>query len=233
MKNLALQFPEKIYHHGVKKISLRVSRRFLLAGLALIFLPVSLLRGQGPQPPAPPLRASVADILEAIGPDPGPAARASAVEAIREELSARRAEAAERARALSLPVRHEHPDGRVKEVAALDEEGNLLYVFTHNDRAAISTGANILNQLSSPYTGAGITIGMWDGGAGRTTHQEFADGRMVNKDGAAPIDHATHVGGTLAAAGVVAQARGMAFEAVVDSYDWNDDKAEMAARGAS
>jgi hypothetical protein len=204
---------------------------FALLLLLCAFAP--LLRGQGVQGTLAPAHETVADILEALGPRPDAVEREAAIVAIRRLNQVRRQEAIERALALNLPVRFERVDGVVKEVTALDDAGDLLYYFTHNDRAAISTGANILNQLASPYTGAGVTIGMWDGGSGRTSHQEFAGGRMVNKDGAAPIDHATHVGGTLAAAGVVARARGMAFEAVVDSYDWNDDKAEMAERGAS
>jgi uncharacterized protein with FMN-binding domain len=73
---------------------------------------------------------------------------------------------------------------------------------------------------------------MWDGGSGRATHQEFGS-RMVVKDGSASIDHATHVGGTMIATGVVASARGMANAAVVDSYDWNSDLTEMTNRGAT
>ena len=176
---------------------------------------------------------SVADILEAMGPEASAAAREEAVAAIRELKAERRQAAVDRARALNLPVRLERADGTVKEVTAIDDVGNPVYFFTHNDNAAISTGANLLHQDAVPLTGAGITIGMWDGGSGRVTHQEFEGGRMVNKDGAAAIHHATHVGGTLAAAGVVARAKGMAFEAVVDSYDWNDDKAEMIERGAT
>lgn len=132
-----------------------------------------------------------------------------------------------------MPLRVERADGSVTEVAGLGPEGHVLYFVTHNANAAISTGANRLQAAPYALSGAGLTIGMWDGGSGRVTHREFASGRMVNMDGAASIDHATHVGGTLVAAGVTAAAKGMAYAAQVDSYDWNNDLSEMTSRGAS
>ena len=101
-----------------------------------------------------------------------------------------------------------------------------------NRDAAISIGADILQAAPYSLDGAGLTIGMWDGGAGRISHQEF-QGRMFNINGAGAITHATHVGGTLIAAGIDPRARGMAPAALVDSYDWNDDLAEMTAAAAA
>lgn len=87
-----------------------------------------------------------------------------------------------------------------------------LYLTTQNSAAAISTGANLLRPSPYSLSGGGVTVGMWDSGAGRSSHQEF-DGRMVVIDGAASTDHATHVGGTMIASGAVASARGMASPA--------------------
>ena len=56
---------------------------------------------------------------------------------------------------------------------------------------------------------------------------------MSVRDGSGSIDHATHVAGTMIAAGVVASAKGMAPVAPVASYDWNSDKTEMTATGAA
>ncbi len=138
-----------------------------------------------------------------------------------------------RARALAerRPLRRVLADGAVHEIAFYEGD-QPVYLRTLNANAAISTGANLLR--SSPYTlnGSGIVIGMWDGGAGRASHQEFG-GRLVVKDGSAAIDHASHVAGTLIASGVVSSARGMAEAASVDSYDWNSDLSEMTARGAT
>lgn len=191
--------------------------------------------GTFPSPPreteesAPP--RTLADILE--GADfsvPGERERVAGEMAQLEETS--RQAAVKIARERALPLRLELPDGRVKELAGIDDRGEPYYFITHNTNAAISTGANLLQAPTYSLQGQGLTIGMWDGGSGRATHQEFGS-RLVVKDGAGSIDHATHVGGTLAAAGVVASARGMAPVATVDSYDWNNDKSEMTARGAA
>lgn len=178
-------------------------------------------------------RPTLADILEQAGDLSVPGNRERAVAMMR-ELERPRIEAArDEARRRGLPLRMEHPDGRVQELAGF-ENGQPVYFTTHNLNAAISTGAHVLRLAPYSLAGSGLTIGMWDGGSGRASHQEFSAGsRMVVKDGSASIDHATHVGGTLAAAGVVSNARGMAAAAIVDSYDWNSDKSEMTARAAA
>ena len=161
-----------------------------------------------------------------------PAQRAAAVAEVRALEEERKAAAVARAQERGLPVRVERPDGTVQEVMELDESGEPLYFTTHNANAAISTGANVLRTVTG-LTGSGVVMGMWDGGAGRATHQEFAGGRLVVKDGSASIDHATHVGGTMIASGVQTNARGMAVAATLDSYDWNNDTSEFIARGAT
>jgi subtilisin family serine protease len=137
-----------------------------------------------------------------------------------------------RARELGLPLRRELPDGRVEEVARLDENGQLLYRTTQNVNAAISTAANLVQAAPYNLTGTNVIVGVWDGGAVRPTHQEFG-GRVTVKDGAANDDHATHVGGTIIASGVTAAAKGMATSARIDSYDWNSDLTELTSAGAA
>ena len=177
---------------------------------------------------------SVADVLGAPGLNLGdPAERAQAVASIDAMVTQRTQAARARAVQLGLPVRVVQAGGRVMEIA--DFVGNEpVYFTTHNVNAAISTGANLLRIAPYTLTGTGITVGLWDGGSARATHVEFATGsRVVAKDGAASIDHATHVGGTIAAAGVNASAKGMAPSAIVDSYDWNSDITEMTSRAAT
>jgi hypothetical protein len=161
-----------------------------------------------------------------------PTQRAAAVAEVRTLQEQRKAAAVARAQERGLPVRVQRPDGTVQEVVELDESGEPLYFTTHNLNAAISTGADVLRTVTG-LTGSGVVIGMWDGGSGRSTHQEFASGSMVVKDGSPSIDHATHVGGTMIATGVQAAARGMAVGATVDSYDWNSDTSEFIARAAT
>lgn len=111
---------------------------------------------------------------------------------------------------------------------------NRPYIYhTLNSNAAISTVADQVRD-TPPYrvNGGGRTVGVWDGGAVRSSHQELTN-RVTVMDGAAVINHATHVGGTIGASGVVATARGMAPGVRIDSYDWNSDLAEMASRAMS
>ncbi len=185
-----------------------------------------------PAPPTPRPGASIADILEETGDLRDPEARARVVEAIRELEDARLKEARERAEALGLPTRIELPDGTVKEIYGFEGD-TPLYRITHNVNAAISAAVDrIRDDPAAPLRGEGVTIGMWDGGTARASHQEFG-GRMRLMDDASAITHATHVGGTLAAAGVDSRALGMAPFATVDSYDWNNDKSQMTARAAA
>lgn len=142
----------------------------------------------------------------------------------------RLAEARARAVELNLPLRIQRPNGSIQEIEGFEGD-EPRYRTTHNANAAISTAAN-LTRTAYGLDGSGLTIGLWDGGSARATHQEFG-GRVIVKDGATPVDHATHVGGTLAATGLVVNAKGMAPALTVDSYDWNNDVSEMTSRGAS
>lgn len=160
-----------------------------------------------------------------------PAQRADVVARMQAVERTKRDEAITIAAARGLPRRVTRPDGAVMELMEFDGD-RPVFAITHNVSAAISTGANLLQAAPFSLTGSGVTVGVWDGGAVRATHQEFG-GRVTVKDGAAPLDHATHVGGTIAASGVVAAAKGMATAVSVDSYEWTSDKSEMTARGAT
>jgi serine protease AprX len=88
-------------------------------------------------------------------------------------------------------------------------------------------------SLGLNVTGQGITIGIWDGGKVRNTHQEFV-GRITLGDGAATNNgHATHVAGTAFASGVSATRKGFAYQASGRTYDWTSDASEMITFGDS
>jgi hypothetical protein len=177
--------------------------------------------------------ATLADLLADPAVDLSrPADRARVVERLTGIEQTRRANAQVRAAQRGLPLRSVLPNGRIQELADFDAHGLPLYLTTHNANAAISTGANLLWPSPSSLNGSGVIIGLWDGGAARTTHQELS-GRVTVKDGAGLGDHATHVCGTLIATGMKAAARGMANAATVDSYEWTNDTAEMTSRGAT
>jgi len=149
-------------------------------------------------------------------------------EEFRQTEATQKSQAIEFANLNGLPIRKVFNDGSIMEIQKI-EHGIPLYYTTHNADAAISTRTTHL--WSAPYstTGLGYTgLGEWDGGAVRTTHQEFG-GRVTQVDSPVGIsNHATHVAGTLIASGAEAQAKGMAHQATLKAYDWNNDEDEMA-----
>jgi hypothetical protein len=108
--------------------------------------------------------------------------------------------------------------------------GMPVYYSTNNTNAAQTTSTNHILPFGSSglnLTGQDLSIGIWDGGAVRASHQELT-GRVTQVDGATALSwHATHVAGTLAASGQITAARGMAPEAQIKAHDWNNDNAEM------
>lgn len=168
-----------------------------------------------------------------------PAERALAIEEVGRLERLRWAAVRDQAQATGIPMRIKQPDGAVAELIDFEENGEPLYRTTFNTRAAISTGADLVARPVSDggyaLDGSGLTLGIWDAGWVRGTHQEFqAFGSAVTYGDAANYfdDHATHVGGTMIAAGVVPRAKGMAPKAKLHSHDWNFDDLEMLAAGA-
>jgi hypothetical protein len=148
-----------------------------------------------------------------------------------------RQKAIEAAKKKGWPIRGRNSKGQTYELQRLDERGNPVYYITSNLGAAKTSSTNKIwpsGVMGLNLTGQGMKAAVWDGGAVRLTHQEFG-GRVTQADNAFTLnDHATHVTGTVAAAGVVPQAKGMAFQSKIDAYDWNQDLSEMfqaAAQG--
>jgi len=142
-----------------------------------------------------------------------------------------RVEVEEYARINNVPVRQELPDGTIIEMQYL-EDGRPIYYMTNNLGAAQTTRTNELwhgGSLGLSVTGSGYSkLGQWDGGGVLLTHQEF-DSRVTMGDATSGTDgHATHVAGTMVAEGVDPSAKGMAYQANLSAYDWNNDGAEMA-----
>lgn len=160
-----------------------------------------------------------------------PAERTAFAEQMATQNRTQREEAEAWAKSNNVPMRIDN--GRqLRELVAL-RNGKPLYIKTLNVDAAISTAANLVRQ-TTPYNldGTGLKVGIWDGGSVLTTHQEFGS-RVVNKNSSASHYHATHVGGTIAAAGVNNAAMGMAPNISVDSYYWGSDYSEMISAAAS
>ncbi len=115
------------------------------------------------------------------------------------------------------------------------------FYITYNAVAADTVSTDELwpgGATGLGLTGAGTTMGIWDGGDVLLTHQEFDSGpgtRVADRDGTSEwgiSGHATHVAGTLIAEGLYSAARGMCYEANLDAYDWTDDIAEMGDAAA-
>ncbi|MEA2553272.1 MAG: large repetitive protein, partial [Fimbriimonadaceae bacterium] len=134
-----------------------------------------------------------------------------------------------------LPIRQILPSGKVIELMEF-RNGRPYYMETANVNAAITTRANKVHPGGGAglnLTGSGVTLGQWDGGTVRTTHQEYA-GRIVLGDSEPQSgDHASHVAGTMIASGVNPSAKGMSYAGIVNSFGWNSDTAEMATAAAA
>lgn len=111
------------------------------------------------------------------------------------------------------------------------EDTRPVFLGTHNAAAARTVRAHRLSAgggLGVDVRGDGLVLGIWDGGVAFTGHREFgARAERVDATGSV-TNHATHVAGTMIAAGVAAEARGVAPLARVRSWDWSDDANEMA-----
>ncbi len=149
--------------------------------------------------------------------------------------SIRYAEAVAKAKEKGWPIRTEDSTG-VTEIAFLDEWGSPVYRTTTNTNAAISTQTDLVHSgggAGYELNGENMTVGEWDGGAVRATH-DILTGRVEQKDTpGGNSNHATHVAGTLIGsdAGNIGS-KGMAPEATLDAYDWNSDNDEMALAAA-
>lgn len=129
------------------------------------------------------------------------------------------------------------PFGRLGQIAALDEVEWVQPApgpkIEYNSVSAVRIHA--FDLAATPYnlTGAGVTVGVWDGGR-VGAHPDFG-GRMTVVDTAAAVSaHATHVAGTIGGSGAGSvQAKGMAPGVFLRSYDWDNDSVEMRAGAGS
>ncbi len=109
------------------------------------------------------------------------------------------------------------------------------FLTTCNINAAATTSTSAVwpgGVAGLGLTGSGITMGIWDGGQAMANHQEFGSRVTINDGATSTHPHSTHVAGTMIASGIVAAAKGMAYQASLKSYDWNNDVSEMAAAAA-
>jgi hypothetical protein len=110
-----------------------------------------------------------------------------------------------------------------------------LYDIDHNVKAAISTGASLVQASPFNVDGSGFKIGLWEAGdIPRASHQEFDIRMMIAPGQTSSTDsHASHVAGTLMASGVNASVKGMAPGATLLAYDTTGEISEMIANAAA
>ncbi len=109
------------------------------------------------------------------------------------------------------------------------KDGVPVYLSGLNSDAAATTGASKIqggiNGLN--IEGEGMLIGVWDEGSA-VDHIELG-GRVVTKEVNNHQTHASHVTGTIIAAGINPLAKGMAPKGKVTNWYFDNDLAEMAA----
>lgn len=146
----------------------------------------------------------------------------------------KKAEAIEYARENNIPVKFVKSDGVEMELMYI-RDGKPIYYSTDNVNAAATVSTDKVWEEGAAglsLSGEGVTLGIWDGGKTRTTHTEF-EGRAIPSDNATSTsDHATHVSGTVGAAGINPIAKGMSYNATLHTRDWNNDESEMANAAA-
>ncbi len=156
-----------------------------------------------------------------------------------QKYEANKAEALKMAKEKGWPI-IKNTDKGLMELQGVTENGKPLYYITHNADAAESVSTDEVwsgGSAGLDLDGTDMVAGEWDGGDVRLTHQEFnntGSTRVIDKDGTSSTHyHATHVAGTIIAGGVEAAAKGMAYNATLHAYDWDNDESEMASAAAN
>ncbi|WP_297332056.1 S8 family serine peptidase [Flavobacterium sp.] len=131
-------------------------------------------------------------------------------------------------------------DGYNQTLVGVTENDEPIYIQPYNDAAAFTARVNLINSggsLGYDLNGQGMTVGMWEPGKVRTSHNDLS-GAVTVKDGAvfdgdntsSDNSHATHVAGTMIGRGDVdPDKRGLAYEANMFAYDASNDTAEALA----
>ncbi|TAH12064.1 MAG: hypothetical protein EAZ14_06220, partial [Runella slithyformis] len=139
-----------------------------------------------------------------------------------------------RAKEQKWVVSKKYANGKIIKLQGIDSFGFPIYYTTHNAAAATATRTDELyrgGDLGVDITGKlpelDGRLGLWDGGEPRLSHVELSGRTRQKDDNSTYNDHATHLAGTLIAAGVNAQVKGMAFSAKLDVWDYTNDLVEM------
>ena len=124
-------------------------------------------------------------------------------------------------------------DGTYSELIGVTADKRPIYYTTYNYGAGITSRANKLysgGSLGLNINGEDMTAAVWDAGSAMPSHELFSGRSHVMDNTLTSHYHSTHVAGTIIGSDQFqgGAARGMAYKASVDSYDWNQDISEVA-----
>ena len=137
----------------------------------------------------------------------------------------------QKALARNIPLILKLENGETADLQYFDELENPVYYTILNTNAARTTSTDALQvggSLGVNLTGKGMVVGIYDQTRPKPDHAEFT-GRLTQVDGSTEIisNHATHVSGTILAAGISVSAKGMANEATGWAFNWESDLSKM------
>jgi hypothetical protein len=137
---------------------------------------------------------------------------------LKEKTESERANALKQARIKGWDIDKRTKDGRLRRLVSVDSFGIPIYEESDDNAIAAATtrtnhlysGGSLNLNLSGSTMPSG-SLGLFETGTPLATHQELA-GRIQLVSNGAPESHATHVAGTIMAAGINPAARGMAYQ---------------------
>lgn len=130
-----------------------------------------------------------------------------------------------------IPLKYRDEEGNLVVLEDITLDGEPIYTSAYNLVGVRTIRANQLypgGSLGVDVTGDGIVSGIWDGGDVRSTHTDLQSRVTLLESFRALDNHATHVGGTIIGDGTTTSSRrGVAYEASLRSYDFDDDFNEI------
>ena len=130
-----------------------------------------------------------------------------------------------------VPLKYRDEEGNLVVLEDVTQDGLPIYTTNHNLPGVRTIEAHRLypgGSLGIDITGNGIVAGIWDGGDVRDTHLDLQNRVVLLEPFRALDNHATHVGGTIIGSGSSNPVgRGVAYEASLRSYDFDDDSTEI------
>lgn len=128
------------------------------------------------------------------------------------------------------PLTYTDSNGNFNELVGLQADNKPNYYTTNNHSAAISTRTDHLNTGGSLNLGLdadNMYVAIWDERFVFADHLEFQSRVTIQENYMSVYSpHATHVTGTILAAGLNASAKGMAPKATASYYAWDNDYSE-------